>query len=282
MKQLLLGIFLVCIGNSTFGQNTFSDQKVLDTVSYRFVYDAQAKILENSNLKKNDEHWLDIGKKGISYYYSAWQMRNIQINDSIRSIGGTTTDVQRVKYQLGVETSNFFYFIFKNYPHKGQQTVDYVMMDIFQYQEPMGQKWELLEGDTLIMNHPCQKAVCDYHGRTWTAYYATDIPISDGPWKLCGLPGLILKAYDSTDSFSFNCVGIYQNVGDAIAMMNVKRKTATPKQVDEISNGIEKDPNAYMRAKGNNNVTLDENGKNLNLGKILSKLARYEEYSEEK
>lgn len=282
MKQLLLGIFLVCIGNSTFGQNTFSDQKVLDTVSYRFVYDAQAKILENSNLKKTDEHWLDIGKKGISYYYSAWQMRNIQINDSIRSIGGTTTDVQRVKYQLGVETSNFFYFIFKNYPHKGQQTVDYVMMDIFQYQEPMGQKWELLEGDTLIMNHPCQKAVCDYHGRTWTAYYATDIPISDGPWKLCGLPGLILKAYDSTDSFSFNCVGIYQNVSDAIAMMNVKRKTATPKQVHEISNGIEKDPNAYMRAKGNNTVTLDENGKNLNLGKILSKLARYEEYSEEK
>lgn len=282
MKQLILGIFLVCIGNSTFGQNTFSDQKVLDTVSYRFVYDAQAKILENSNLKKNDEHWLDIGKKGISYYHSAWQMRNIQINDSIRSIGGTTTDVQRVKYQLGVETSNFFYFIFKNYPHKGQQTVDYVMMDIFQYQEPMGQKWELLEGDTLIMNHPCQKAVCDYHGRTWAAYYATDIPISDGPWKLCGLPGLILKAYDSTDSFSFNCVGIYQNVGDAIAMMNVKRKTATPKQVHEISNGIEKDPNAYMRAKGNNTVTLDENGKNLNLGKILSKLARYEEYSEEK
>lgn len=282
MKQLILGIFLVCIGNSTLGQNTFSDQKVLDTVSYRFVYDAQAKILENSNLKKNDEHWLDIGKKGISYYYSTWQMRNIQINDSIRSIGGTTTDVQRVKYQLGVETSNFFYFIFKNYPHKGQQTVDYVMMDIFQYQEPMGQKWELLEGDTLIMNHPCQKAVCDYHGRTWTAYYATDIPISDGPWKLCGLPGLILKAYDSTDSFSFNCVGIYQNVGDAIAMMNVKRKTATPKQVHEISNGIEKDPNAYMRAKGNNTVTLDENGKNLNLGKILSKLARYEEYSEEK
>lgn len=282
MKQLLLGIFLVCIGNSTFGQNTFSDQKVLDTVSYRFVYDAQAKILEKSNLKKNDEHWLDIGKKGISYYYSAWQMRNIQINDSIRSIGGTTTDVQRVKYQLGVETSNFFYFIFKNYPHKGQQTVDYVMMDIFQYQEPMGQKWELLEGDTLIMNHPCQKAVCDYHGRTWTAYYAIDIPISDGPWKLCGLPGLILKAYDSTDSFSFNCVGIYQNVGDAIAMMNVKRKTATPKQVHEISNGIQKDPNAYMRAKGNNTVTLDENGKNLNFGKILSKLARYEEYSEEK
>ncbi len=279
MKLLLIGLILFCIGNNAFGQKLFSDQKVLDTVSYRFVYDVQAKVFENSNLRKSDEHWLDIGKKGISYYYSAWQMRNIQIHDSIRNIGGSMNDVFRVTYEQGVEPSNFFYFIFKNYPLPGQQTVDYASMDLFQYQEPMDLNWNFVEGDTIILNHPCQKAICNYHGKTWIAFYATDIPISDGPWKLSGLPGLILRAYDLSDSFLFNCVGIYQNVGGVIAMMRSNRKITTPQKVHETTREIEKDPNAYMKAKGQNVTTLDEKGRPINLGKILSNMAHYESYS---
>src|SRR3712207_8163725 len=47
-----------------------------------------------------------------------------------------------------------------------------------------------------------------FRGRTWRVWFALDIPFPDGPWKLCGLPGLILKAEDSKGHFSFDCVGI--------------------------------------------------------------------------
>ncbi|RQE01044.1 GLPGLI family protein, partial [Prevotella intermedia] len=40
----------------------------------------------------------------------------------------------------------------------------------------------------------CKKATTNFRGRYWEVWYTEDIPISQGPWKLCGLPGMILKA----------------------------------------------------------------------------------------
>ena len=53
-------------------------------------------------------------------------------------------------------------------------------------------------------------ATSDFRGRRWTAWFATDIPISDGPWKLGGLPGLILQAYDEGQQHVFTAVGLEQ------------------------------------------------------------------------
>ncbi len=51
-------------------------------------------------------------------------------------------------------------------------------------------------------------ATSDFRGRHWTAWFATDIPVSDEPWKLGGLPGLILKAYDKGHQYTFTAVGL--------------------------------------------------------------------------
>ena len=51
-------------------------------------------------------------------------------------------------------------------------------------------------------------ATADFRGRRWTAWFATDIPVSDGPWKLGGLPGLILEAYDKGHQYTFTAVGL--------------------------------------------------------------------------
>lgn len=56
----------------------------------------------------------------------------------------------------------------------------------------------------------CIKATADYHGRKWTAWFAPEIPVQDGPWKLGGLPGLIMEATTDDGKYSFVATGIQQ------------------------------------------------------------------------
>jgi len=40
-------------------------------------------------------------------------------------------------------------------------------------------------------------------GRHWIAWFAPSIPISEGPYKFSGLPGLIIKLSDSNNFWNF-------------------------------------------------------------------------------
>lgn len=253
-------------------------QQPLDTTAYQFVYDVQAKVFEQSKKLIPDEHVLELGRNGVSKYYSRWKERNYQVIDSVCRIGGSFDDARRILQAEGVESFQFCYSVYKNYPHAGQQTVDYVSMELFQYQESMGQEWNLIEGDTIILDHPCQKATCHYHSRTWTAYYATDIPISEGPWKLCGLPGLILKAYDSDGAFVFNCIGIQQGTGTPMTMRETTRRKMKPEQAHKVIELIDSNPDAYLESHGQKVQTFDEKGRLSKMPK-LPKRAYYESYS---
>lgn len=57
-----------------------------------------------------------------------------------------------------------------------------------------------LEGLTL------HKAKGTFKGRNYIAWYCKDIPVPVGPWKLYGLPGLIIEAYDDTKEIEFHMV----------------------------------------------------------------------------
>ena len=55
--------------------------------------------------------------------------------------------------------------------------------------------WEIAEDSVqTILGYECHKATTAFRGRVWTVWYAEDIPVSLGPWKLNGLPGMILQA----------------------------------------------------------------------------------------
>ncbi len=55
--------------------------------------------------------------------------------------------------------------------------------------------WTMYEDSTImVLGMECKKATTNFRGRYWEVWYTEEIPISQGPWKLCGLPGMILKA----------------------------------------------------------------------------------------
>jgi GLPGLI family protein len=79
----------------------------------------------------------------------------------------------------------------------------------YQYSEDIPvQNWDIRDDTLTVAGYLCQKAVCRFRGRDYTAWFAMDIPLGNGPWKFGGLPGLILKVYDNEMSYIFECTHI--------------------------------------------------------------------------
>lgn len=96
---------------------------------------------------------------------------------------------------LRSESFCFMPQVWTNYP-EGQVTVrDAIPPSIYETQEKRKNiKWTLNDSTLTVAGYQCKTAVCQLHGRKWTVRYAEDIPTTAGPWKLCGLPGLIVEA----------------------------------------------------------------------------------------
>ncbi len=60
--------------------------------------------------------------------------------------------------------------------------------------------WQLLPETKKIGMYVCQKASAVFRGRHYFAWYTSEIPVSAGPWKFTGLPGLILEVADDSNN----------------------------------------------------------------------------------
>lgn len=81
--------------------------------------------------------------------------------------------------------------------------------ELGKYSEPFDElQWEIKSDSTAtLIGYDCFMAEADYHGRVWKAWFAPEIPVQDGPWKLQGLPGLILKA-ETDNGAVFEATGV--------------------------------------------------------------------------
>ena len=111
-------------------------------------------------------------------------------------------------------------YVYKNYP-TGQMTItDQISLQDYCYVDSLhAQTWTMGDSTREVLGYTCQQAMADFRGRRWTAWFAMDIPISDGPWKLGGLPGLILEAYDEGQQHVFTAVGL-EWVKDELIIFN--------------------------------------------------------------
>ena len=168
-------------------------------VKYQFTH-----IYDTLNPKSPDikEMSLFIGKNSSKYVED-------RIYNSVMPIVtvATNSEYSELSEQLN-SLNNQSLGIYKNYGQSRISIVDIVKENISLIEEDLDViNWKITTISKDIKGFKCLKAVGDYKGRTYEAWFCKDYPYSTGPWKLGGLPGLIIEASDLKNQVEFSLIG---------------------------------------------------------------------------
>ncbi|OFY39450.1 MAG: hypothetical protein A2X18_04970 [Bacteroidetes bacterium GWF2_40_14] len=198
MKRILPLIMSLLLSQCLFAQ-------ILDSAYIRVQYEAKSKNMADSDKIFSDWFYLDAGVTA-SVFYSFYDNFSDSTKRSLLLSGLSNEEIFKKTKSLkrGSEDK-----IYKNYENNTLMFLSNVFAQDYFYEESLErQNWVLSKDTAIIESYNCLKATCMFRGREWIAWYTPDIPMIEGPWKLCGLPGLILKAVDAKGEFSFICKGI--------------------------------------------------------------------------
>lgn len=101
------------------------------------------------------------------------------------------------------------YFIYKDFEKKKLILSDYIAARKYVINDTVNNfKWKISTESSKVKGFVCRKASLNFRGRTYHAWFTQQIPIQNGPWKFCGLPGLIVKISDTDGDFVYELNGI--------------------------------------------------------------------------
>lgn len=141
--------------------------------------------------------------------------------------------------------------------------------------------WKITKDTASFSGVKCQKALTYFKGRNWIAWFAPELPFQSGPWKLNGLPGLIIEAHDEKNEVKFQFAGI-DKVTQTVAAKENEQQVAlsnggtgvikfagmdgssylgneiklptdavktTQKELDKLKEARDKDPQGFLNAQ---------------------------------
>lgn len=203
---------------------------------------------------------LKVGPKS-SVFYSYARFRMDSLIEADKASGASQEIIQE---HLKQGNANVNYQIFKNYPEGKLTMLEPIAASNFRCEEKTElPAWELLPDTATILTYTCYKATCRFRGRDYEAWYTPEIPRSEGPWKLQGLPGLILKASDSQQHYTFVCTGIEKVRGEeTIQFTGTEYEPISRKELRKVHERFAADPIGYLKDTAPHvQITVkDENG----------------------
>lgn len=157
----------------------------------RFFYELQSRKDSTEEYRINIMV-LDINHKSIKFYDKDL-LDYDSINKSKKGISEyrTNTKTDQLIIRKPNSFKNLWYRDFKEY---------------FVIQTDDEMKWKLLPDTKDYNEYKLQKATTNFGGREWTAWFSEKVPISEGPYKFRGLPGLIFLLSDSENNFVYKLV----------------------------------------------------------------------------
>ncbi len=200
-----------CVIHATFKGSGRSVE--IGTAQLKVMYALNAMDI-NDESTYIDLHVLLAGKN-VSKQYSRFLELNDSLFDEFERQHPNARSRPRIFYTVGRNSDYWSEYQYTDiYAEKDQYTCyAYMPWGMTRYNayytEPMyQQQWSLQSERQIILGYDCQKATCKWRGRTFEAWFSTDIPVRLGPWIFGGLPGLILKINDVDNLYTWEAVSL--------------------------------------------------------------------------
>jgi GLPGLI family protein len=190
-------------------------QKADDYALLSATYEVVAQQVEEIAKKDKDLMRLDIGSHSSQFrsVIIEWIKDNGLVLGSPESLNHPYRGYTWLEYQ-----------VVKNLPKQGYMFFTHGHISVRDKMEGLFD-WQLIDEDSVVCGYPCKKAITSFRGRIWTVWYSPLLPYSDGPWKFCGLPGLVLKADEAERKLSFKCKKVEKDTKYGIFLV---KKNASP------------------------------------------------------
>jgi GLPGLI family protein len=245
-------------------------------VHYKF---SQVRDTNNRTSPYTEDMVLFVGKNASSYKSYDRQLQNALFRKQMQEAITNSAD-GNIRLDRHISGSGTEYYQFINYRKLVRKEAS--MMDSYIIDDVLPVlNWHISSDKANFGELHCQKATCHFKGRDYTAWFCADLPVHVGPWKLNGLPGVIVEAYDAKKDIVFKFDRVEKAVlgapkpikdrkgrimppladNDDNADPNIIKVPAngiktTDKELTKLQNAMSKDPNALaqsMKAAAQNN-----------------------------
>lgn len=88
-------------------------------------------------------------------------------------------------------------------------------------------QWSFTQEEDTVLNYRCRKAKTQFRGRTYEAWFTTELPFRAAPWKIHGLPGVVLRLEIDKDYYVLEGSGLKVEDSKSEIIMPFKDKKST-------------------------------------------------------
>ena len=248
MKKLFICTLILFFATVCFAQKA---DVAVGKATYEFIH-----IRDTTNKDKpyKETMALILGRNASVYRSLTKQQQEEMMANQILNQVKSAADPNHLNLTIiggGVITNEEYYqYINDKKLYTEEQIVNYYIV-----QEPLPAiKWAIQKDTMSFGTLHAQKATAHFKGRDYIAWFCTELPFHNGPWKLNGLPGLILQASDSKNEvvFKFNGFEDISNLNQSILPPADDIKT-TPQDLARLKEARDKDPIGFSKASHGGN-----------------------------
>ncbi len=229
-KQLLLAVaFLMAFTIAAKAQKT-DTARVL--VHYKFT---QVRDTTDRAHPYTENMALFVGKNASAYRSYDGLMADEKFKKAWAEAAASSPDGQPRINRMGAGSRSQYY----QYPNEQKMlTKENLMVNDYAIDGPLPAiDWKISSDATTFGGLHCQKATCHFKGRDYVVWFCPDLPVHAGPWKLNGLPGVIVDAHDAKNEVVFQFDGIEKTVFTEV------KPIAPEKDAPPILRGLNDNPN---------------------------------------